>query len=165
MKISSFRLGLNIIMIVGSIILYQCGQDHGRSYNTARNTHGFKKEGEVHFLKVNSNQTLTKIDVEIANTPKERNQGLMYRDVMPDSMGMLFIFDNSIVRTFWMKNTPVALDILFVNDEKEIVKIHQNTQPYSEDPLNSDRTARYVIEVNAGFCEKYQILEGHRVKF
>jgi len=165
MKRGNLWFGLNIIIIVGSIILYQCGQDQGRSHNTARNTLGFKKEGEVHFLKANSNQTLTKIVVEIANTSKERNQGLMYRDEMPDSMGMLFIFDNSIVRSFWMKNTPVALDILFVNDEKEIVKIHPNTQPYSEDPLNSHRAARYVIEVNAGFCDKYQILEGHNVKF
>jgi len=165
MKRGSLWFGLNIIIIVGSIILYQCGQDQGRSHNTARNALGFKKEGEVHFLKANSNQTLTKIDVEIANTSKERNQGLMYRDEMPDSIGMLFIFDNSRVRSFWMKNTPVALDILFVNEEKEIVRIYPNTQPYSEDPLNSERPTRYVIEVKAGYCDKYQILEGHRVKF
>ncbi len=165
MRRGSLWFGLNIIIIVGSIILYQCGQDQGRSHNTARNTLGFKKEGEVHFLKANSNQTLTKIDVEIANTSKERNQGLMYRDEMPDSMGMLFIFDNSRVRSFWMKNTPVALDILFVNEEKEIVRIYPNTQPYSEDPLNSERPTQYVIEVKAGYCDKYQILEGHRVKF
>jgi len=165
MKRGNLWFGLYIIIIVGSIILYQCGQDQGRSHNTARNTLGFKKEGEVHFLKANSNQTLTKIDVEIANTSKERNQGLMYRDEMPDSIGMLFIFDNSRVRSFWMKNTPVALDILFVNEEKEIVRIYPNTQPYSEDPLNSERPTQYVIEVKAGYCDKYQILEGHRVKF
>jgi uncharacterized membrane protein (UPF0127 family) len=84
---------------------------------------------------------------------------------MPESAGMLFIFPQEEVRSFWMKNTYIPLDIIFVDASREIVTIQSNTQPLSTEPVPSYKPAKYVIEVNAGFTSKHNIKEGDRVEF
>ncbi len=79
---------------------------------------------------------------------------------LPDNSGMLFIFDNDQSRSFWMANTPLPLDIIFVNSEFEIVRIHRNTQPYSQESIQSEAPARFVVEVNAGYTLEHDIREG-----
>jgi uncharacterized membrane protein (UPF0127 family) len=64
-----------------------------------------------------------------------------------------------------MKNTIMSLDIIFVNENKEIIKIHKNTKPYSEESLPSVKPSIYVVEVIAGFCEKYGVKEGDKIEF
>lgn len=119
----------------------------------------FKKQGEVYFQ--DSIKTLIKkIDVEIADNDNARHQGLMYREGMSEDQGMLFIFQNEEPQSFYMKNTVLPLDIIFVNAKKQIVKIHKNTEPFSEKSLPSLKPALYVIEVNAGFTDKFKINEG-----
>ena len=131
-------------------------------YNSA--TKGFVKEGEVAFMDSAGNP-LVRIDVEIASRPEERNQGLMYRDFMPARFGMLFIFEQSAPRSFWMRNTVIPLDLIFVDDNNRIVSIQTDTKPYSDDPIPSNGPARYVIEVNSGFCQKNNIKVGGWAKF
>lgn len=82
---------------------------------------------------------------------------------LPESKGMLFIFENNEPRSFWMANTPLSLDIIFVNNEGEIVRIHHSAQPFSEKNVKSDKPAKYVIETNAGYCISNDIQEGMNV--
>ena len=101
----------------------------------------------------------------MADEPKERNGGLMDVNSMPQNNGMLFIFDKQQELSFWMANTPLPLDIIFVNKQKEIVRIHHSTKPYSEENFKSGKPAIYVVETNGGYCVEHDIQEGMRVAF
>ncbi len=120
----------------------------------------FKKEGELIFLK---NQD--KLTIEIADNESEITQGLMYRRSMPDSCGMVFIFTDSQPRSFWMKNTYLPLDILYLDESKKIVTIQANRTPFSEEEIPSFEDAKYVLEVNAGYCKRKGILKGDVMKW
>lgn len=123
------------------------------------------KEGEVTFLNKDTKQQLAKIEVEVANNPTERSQGLMYRSEMEENNGMLFIFDHMEMQSFWMKNTILPLDILFISDKGVINTIHRNTTPYSEASLPSKDKSQFVVEVNGGFCKKHNINEGDLIEY
>lgn len=126
----------------------------------------FRKEGELEFLSKDGGKVIKKIDVELAENDDERAQGLMFRKSMDDNKGMLFIFDGpEQMQSFWMKNTIMSLDIIYVNANKQIVKIYKNTTPYSENSLPSDRPAQYVVEVFAGFTDRYGIKDGDKINF
>lgn len=125
----------------------------------------FKKEGELEFLSANSKDTIRKIDVELATNDDERMQGLMYRKSMDDNKGMLFIFDKEEEQSFWMKNTIMSLDIIYINSEFKIVKIYKGTTPFSENSLPSGKPTKYVVEVAAGFTDRYKIKEGDKIMF
>lgn len=125
----------------------------------------FKKEGELEFVSKDGKTQIKKIDIEIAEDNPERMQGLMYRKSMDDAQGMLFIFENEEQQGFWMKNTIIPLDIIYVNALKEIVKIYKNTIPFSEKDLPSGKPALYVVEVNGGFADKYGVREGDRINY
>jgi uncharacterized protein len=120
----------------------------------------FKKEGELTFLK---NQE--KLTIEIADNEAETTQGLMYRRTMPDSCGMVFIFADSQPRNFWMKNTYLPLDILFLDESKKVVTIQANRTPFSEEQIPSFKDAKYVLEVNAGYCKRKGIEKGDVLKW
>jgi len=119
----------------------------------------FTKQGEVYFQ--DSAKKLAKtIDVEIADTDEKLHLGLMFREKMEENQGMLFIFDKEDMQGFYMKNTLIPLDIIFVNSKKKIVKIHKNARPLDETDLPSMKPCIYVVEVNGGFTDKYKIKEG-----
>lgn len=114
-----------------------------------------------------TDQWKVSIIAEIADDPAERSQGLMHRTELCKKCGMLFIFDNEMV-SFWMKNTYIPLDMIFVSEDMKIVKIHENVPPCEADPCpkyNSDGPIKYVIEVNAGFTEENGIEVGDSVLF
>src|SRR5690606_4004204 len=105
------------------------------------------------------------VDVEVARSAYERSKGLMDRTSLPHNQGMLFIFEEMGQRSFWMRNTRIALDIIFVDDKYKIVSIHQNAVPMSEESLLSKGPAQYVIEVNAGYTDLYKIKPGDSLTF
>jgi uncharacterized membrane protein (UPF0127 family) len=123
----------------------------------------FRNDGSLTFL--SGNKKLKTITMEIAKTEAARNQGLMYRKTMPDSCGMLFIFDNMQPLSFWMKNTILPLDIIFIDDQFKIITIAKNTVPYSEQSIPAAGNGMYVVEVNAGFTDKYHVTEGNTITF
>lgn len=125
----------------------------------------FKKQGELEFISSKDKKTIKKIDIEIADNDAKRQRGLMFRKTMEDTQGMLFVFVLSEQQSFWMKNTVLSLDIMFVNESKEIVKIHKSTTPFSEKSLPSEKKSMYVVEVNAGFSDKYGVKEGDKIDF
>jgi uncharacterized protein len=124
-----------------------------------------RKDGEVIFEAQATRSVLAKIAVQVADNEEDRNRGLMHRAAIPDSTGMLFIFEQAGPQSFWMKNTAISLDIIFANENKEIVKIHAYTLPYAIDSYPSEKNAQYVVEVNGGFCEKHGIKEGDFIQF
>ncbi len=87
----------------------------------------------------------------------------MYRTKMLEMRGMLFIFEYEKKQSFWMRNTFIPLDIIFVNKNYEIVKIHKNTQPFADTSYPSEAPAIYVVEVNGGFTDKYSVKEGDKI--
>ncbi len=125
----------------------------------------FKNEGQLVFLKHGTGQTITVINIEIADNDAERAQGLMWRTSMPEDDGMLFVFDQSKILTFWMKNTYIPLDMVFADSTGRIVTIHQNATPFSEATIASTQPAKYVVEVNGGFCAKYGIVDGDAISY
>lgn len=126
-------------------------------------SNGITKEGEVTFLK--NGKKFKTIDVEVAENDAERQKGLMFRPYLADSVGMLFVFDNATPQSFWMKNTMISLDIIYVDQNKKIVSIQKNAKPYSEENLPSYGNAQYVVEVNGGYCDKYGIGIGDSIAF
>jgi len=125
----------------------------------------FKKEGQLSFFDSQNNQLIKTIDIEIAEGEYETGLGLMYRYSMSDSAGMLFIMEKEAPKNFWMKDTYISLDIIYLNRNLEIVTIQKYTQPLSEQSIPSYKKAKYVIEVNAGFCDKLNIEEGYTVSY
>lgn len=125
----------------------------------------FKKEGVLYFLSKVNNDTLRQIDIELATNDEERALGLMDRKSMTDTQGMLFIFPHAEEQSFWMKNTYISLDIIYINENKEIVSVQKYTTPLSEESLPSFKKAQYVLEVNAGFCDKYHIAYGDKISY
>jgi hypothetical protein len=119
----------------------------------------FKKQGELRFL-TPKKDFIAGIDIELAQDESQRQLGLMYRDTLADNQGMLFLFDNEEVRSFWMKNTILSLDIIFANARNEIVTIHKYTTPYSEETYVSTGPAKYVLEVSAGYTDKRKVSVG-----
>ncbi len=105
--------------------------------------------------------------VELALTPADRSRGLMWRAEMADDEGMLFVFPAARRQSFWMKNTPRSLDIVFIRADgpgRGIVdSIGRDTVPYSKAPVPSDGPVGYVLEVNAGLTERHGIEAGARV--
>jgi uncharacterized membrane protein (UPF0127 family) len=135
---------------VGMAVLLSAG---GELSAAQAQTGEFRKEGELVFT-TPSGAVRAKIDIEIADTRVRRTTGLMYRVSLGDSQGMLFVFPRSDYQSFWMKNTILPLDILFVNEELEIVTIYRNTMPRSEESYPSTEKAQYVVEVIAGFADR-----------
>ena len=116
-------------------------------------------------MSAQNNDTLSVIDIEVADNNQRRARGLMYRKSLPADAGMLFVFDEEEIQGFWMKNTYIPLDMLFVNADNEIITIHTNTAPLKEWNYASTRPALYVVEVNAGYCAQKQITEGDKIIF
>ena len=111
----------------------------------------------------------TSLDVEIAQTPSERQRGLMYREELPIEQGMLFVFPEEDDRGFWMKNTLIPLDMIFVDSEGRIINIEEavpepNTSEENLKTYRSDEPAKYVIEANSTFTERKNVREGDRVE-
>lgn len=125
----------------------------------------FKKEGVLYFIGKEKNDTIRTIDIEIAETDEERAQGLMDRKAMADTQGMLFIFSAPEEQSFWMKNTYISLDIMYVDEKMEIVSIRKYATPLSEESLPSFKKAQYVVEVNAGFSDRNKIKYGDKIVF
>jgi uncharacterized protein len=124
----------------------------------------FQKQGELAFLN-KQDKTISKLDIEIAATEYAREKGLMNRTSMNENQGMLFIFDYPKVESFWMKNTVIPLDMIFVDSNNRIVHIGYNAVPFSEALISSEKPALYVVEVNAGYCKKYNINIGNKIQW
>lgn len=106
------------------------------------------------------------INAEIADSSEERQKGLMNRTEMKDNEGMVFIFNYEEKLAFWMKNTLISLDMIFINSNGTIVDIKNNVQPCKTDDCEtyiSKEKAKYTLEINGGLCQKNNIKEGDKI--
>lgn len=124
----------------------------------------FTLEGSLAFM-TQERDTIKKVEIEIADNEQERMQGMMYRSSMSYDRAMLFIMQYDRKQSFWMRNTKLSLDIIYVSSDYEIATIYKHTQPYSESPIPSFKNAKYVVETTAGFCDKFGIKEGDYISF
>jgi len=132
--------------------------------NNQTEVYKFTKHGELSFQSVDS-EYISNLDIEIADNDYERGQGLMYRTDMEENQGMLFVFPFESRQSFYMKNTIISLDMIFINSNLEIVTIHKSTEPYALDSYASTGPAQYVLETIAGYTDKYKINVGDKVIF
>lgn len=116
-------------------------------------------------VKILSKENEYVVQVDVARTFLEKVRGLMFRDNLQEDEGMLFIFRTDAIRSFWMKNTKLSLDIIFIDHTRQIINIEQNVA-CGNDPsetYSSTRPARYVLEVNAGYTAKRHITIGDSI--
>lgn len=125
----------------------------------------FKKEGDLSIYKGETDSLITKLDIEIASTSYETQTGLMYRDGMEDNQAMLFVFEESAYHSFYMKNTRFSIDIIFINDQLRIASFKERAKPMDENGLSSQVPVQYVLEVNAGLAEQWQLEIGDRISY
>jgi len=105
-----------------------------------------------------------RVRVEVVNTPVGRQQGLMYRRELPPDTGMLFVFPADGVQHFWMRNTLIPLDMVFIDRDRRVVGIVANAVPMSTQPVGPDKPCLYVLEVNGGFTARHGVTEGATVE-
>lgn len=125
----------------------------------------FTKEGELTLFKTTTDSTQIQIDIEIADNEYETQTGLMYRSSMQNNQGMLFVFNDVSERFFYMKNTKIPLDLIFIDDKNTIVSFQKNAKPLDESSLPSNAPAKYVLEVNAGLVDTWKLSVGDSINY
>lgn len=123
---------------------------------------GIGKEVTTLFMD-STGKELCRFKTEIAVTPEEQSRGLMFRKKLGFNSGMLFINNSDEMRFFWMKNTYIPLDILFINSRNEVKHIHYGAKPFDEAPISSQYPVQYILEINAGRAKKCNIRQGSRM--
>lgn len=125
----------------------------------------FTKQGELTFIEQESGKEIKRIDIEVKQSPEERNTGMMWRKSMEDNQGMLFIMGRPEPQSFWMRNTYIPLDIVFADENLKILNIRANAQPQTLESQSSIGDALYVLEVVGGFCGKHGIQAGDEIRY
>ena len=135
-------------------------------FNAIPFIHTCNAENDVQVVAVFQDGTgreLCRFKVELAVTAEEQSRGLMFRkDLRPDS-SMLFVNSSDDMRFFWMKNTYIPLDMLFINSRNEVKHIHYGAKPFDETSISSRYPVQYVLEVNAGRAKKCNIRQGTKM--
>ena len=106
-----------------------------------------------------------RVDAEVVRSEEDRARGLMYRKSLADRKGMLFIFPTQEIQTFWMKNTYIPLDMVFIDEAMKVAGVVHNAEPMTETRRAVDAPSRYVLELKGGFCKREGIGQGVKVKF
>ncbi|MCM4169577.1 hypothetical protein KCTC52924_00358 [Arenibacter antarcticus] len=151
------------ILIAIFTIVVSCKEDEKAIIKTE--SIAFKKEGSLKIVQQETDSILASLDIEIADNEYETATGLMYRSSMEAKQAMLFIFEDVAMRSFYMKNTEIALDILYIDDNKKIVSFQKNAQPFNESGLSSKVPAKYVLEINAGMSDKWKLAIGDSIAY
>ena len=103
--------------------------------------------------------------VEVADTPAKRELGLQYRRDLPPDRGMIFLFPTESEHSFWMKNTPLPLDMIFISKDLKIVGIVEQAVPFSTDSRSVPAASQFVLEINGGLSKRHGIKAGDSVRF
>ena len=160
-------LAVMIIMIsLGNFAKRSAGQRNSgiNKFSNPVTKSDFTKEGELELYN-SADSLVVKLDIEIADDDTQTERGLMYRRSMKEKQGMLFIFPEVEIRSFWMKNTYIPLDLIFLDENRIIVHIHEGARPKSEASIPSLKPAKYVLEVNEGFSARHYLKVGGRMEF
>ncbi len=110
-------------------------------------------------------QEPTHVRVEVVSRDADRERGLMFRKQLDQDAGMLFLFERPQQLTFWMHNTYLPLDMIFITSDMSVLGVVENATPETDAPRRVTGDSQYVLEVNAGFCRRHGIEQGARVSF
>ncbi|MEJ1222806.1 DUF192 domain-containing protein [Sediminicola sp. 1XM1-17] len=154
---------LLFLLLCGLVLQTSCREESKKTLETAPIT--FTKEGELSLIQKDQDSLITTMAIEIAETEYETATGLMYRKSMEEDQGMLFIFPDVALHSFYMKNTEIPLDLLFIDENLKIVHIHQGAKPFDETGISSEVPIKYVLEINAGLVDQWALEIGDRIAY
>ena len=146
---------VSIVFFLQASLLSSCTH-HNQTLKVNQPSASIFKEGTLDFVHFDKSIKAS-IAIEIADTPETQMKGLMGRNTLDDNSGMLFVFKDLRPQKFWMKNTLVPLDIIFIGENGCIVNIVESTTPMSNQRYRSKGPVKYVVEVRSGFVERFQI--------
>ena len=115
-------------------------------------------------IQTKENRELT-FQVDVADTPAKRELGLQYRRDLAADRGMIFLFPSESHHSFWMKNTPIPLDIIFISSDQKIVGIVERAVPFSTDSRSVPAASQFVLEINGGLAGHYGVKVGDSIRF
>ena len=147
----------HIFLIILSFLLFYSPSALSKKPRHLENLVGWK-EGSV-IIQTHANENI-KFRVLIAKSNKERRQGLMHIESMEEDQGMLFIFDPGRKVSMWMRNTPMTLDMIFIDRNGKIINIAENMIPYSTKGISSGGSINWVLEINGGLSNRMNINNG-----
>jgi len=159
------RRKIFILLIVATTTIISCKKEKDEKIIIEEIS--FTKEGELtlYSLKDSVSTPITSLDIEIADNDYERETGLMHRKSMEEKKGMLFFSKRLEPQSFYMKNTLIPLDIIYIDDQYKIVSFQKNAKPLDETSLRSEKPAQYVLEINAGLSDKWNLKVGDSISF
>ena len=158
-------MGKMVLLVLFPAMMFftACNSHHVNTYSNPKPLFEYST-GSLDFLYIDGS-VKTSITIEIADTPETQMKGLMGRRDLGPNHGMLFVFKQVKTRKFWMKNTPVSLDIIFVGEDGCIVNIAESTTPMSYKGYWSNGPIKYVVEVRAGFSKQFKIETGTCIRW
>lgn len=156
------KLIYSSILFVVIMSFYSCKKEQNKTINSVKIE--FKHEGNLQLI--DSLGTVKQnLKIELADNDFERQTGLMYRKKLDTNKGMLFIFDDIRVRSFYMKNTYIPLDIIYIDSNNIILSIIKNAEPLNQKSLPSEGPVKYVLEINAGLSDLWDLQPGDKINY
>ncbi|MBA4746813.1 MAG: DUF192 domain-containing protein [Muricauda sp.] len=152
-----------IVLLVLVLVLVSCKTESKQALKTE--SISFTKEGDLAVIATETDSIKANFDIEIAETDYETKTGLMYRKSMEKKQGMLFIQPTESLQYFYMKNTEIPLDIIYISQAQKIVSFQKNARPFDENTLPSNAPAKYVLEINAGLSDQLGLQVGDSISF
>lgn len=149
----------NILIFSVVSFLLSCKNDQKSNETQQRIERYFTKEGTLELK--NKLKTIKELDIEFAEGQYETSEGLKHRYSMKENQGMLFLFPKPELKTFWMQDTRIPLDILYIREDSTVLNIVKNAPPMTEYGIQGSKGAvKYVLEVNGGMSDKWGVIEG-----
>lgn len=158
------RLALrpSLTLLLCLLLLAACG-GRGDDTPTFRQIE-FRNDGTLDVLNADGSTRAT-LNIEVAEGDSAQARGLMERTSLPPMSGMLFVGDVEEPKGFWMENTPMPLDIIFISADSQVVNIAERTRPFSRESIESTAPAQYVLEVRAGMAERLGLTDSTRFRW
>ena len=158
-----YSFSIKSVLIFGLTVLLISAHGFSESGLLAQ-TESIRPDGKLDFVGFDESRIVS-IVIEIAETKKARRKGLMGRPSLNMANGMLFIYEQEALRSFWMHNTVISLDMIFVDNKRRIIHIAESTRPMSKQEYRSQMPAQYIVEVPAGFVKFFNIQKGMRIRW
>jgi len=158
-RLASYIIVIFIIIFIVSLSIYLTPENGNNAGETQFKDNETKKK---QIILTNSQEKQIKVLAEVANEPDEREKGLMNQKSLCENCGILFIYEENVTNSFWMKNTTIPLSIAFISNNGTIIKI-QKMEPNTVTLHKPKKPYQYALEVNQGFFQENNIYKGNKV--
>ena len=158
------RIARLLLCLLLPLSLLACKTGESQPQSEAAPKYSFRKDGSLEILSPQGEQK-AEFEIEIVRSEQDLQRGLKYRDSMEPNQGMLFIMDGQAPHPFWMQDTYLSLDIIYIDHDKQIFQIYPNTTPYSEETLAPDKINAYTLEILAGVSAEKNLQKGDIIRW